>query len=149
MKKLVIIGVVVLLASCLTTKIVDLKENPTKYAGSVVKVTGVVTKVINIPLTEYLIYELTDETGDIIVFTSNEKRKGESIRIDAKVVAYSSGDDKNSSIEIVNALKDFMISKNLASEEKATKLSKSISKVVIAALDRLELTYFLIESNNE
>lgn len=148
-KSLLIITVLLLFTSCLTTKISDLETNPGAYGGKIVKVSGVVTKAIKIPFTTYYVYELTDKTGDIVIFSSNERVKGRSVKIDAKVVAYSSSDDKKSTEIVVTSIKDFLIERKLVEKEKADKVSKSISSVIISALDKLELTYFLIESANE
>lgn len=149
MKKILLIITTLLLTSCLTTKIEDLENNPGAYGGKIVKLGGVVTKSIKIPFTTYYVYELTDKTGDIVVFSSNERIKGSSVTIDAKVVAYNSSDDIDKTEIVVTSIRDFLVGRNLIDKEKADNVSKTISKVIITTLDKLELTYFLIESTDE
>ena len=53
-----------------TTKIDELLSNPDRYDGEEVKVRGTVRNTVSIPFLEVRIYNVQDNTGEVVVLTS-------------------------------------------------------------------------------
>lgn len=146
--KLISIIVLFFLITSCATKIADLKSNPTKYANTTVSVNGEITKLIKIPFTDYRFYEIEDKTDNIIVFSINDRKKGDIVTIKAEVIVYDSTNHKKSTKNIMESLSNFLSDNNLKSEN-SEKVISSITKVAVDLLAKFEATYFLIEEVND
>ncbi len=148
MKKIFILFVGITMMSCVT-KIGDLKLNPRKYAGQTVSVRGTISKIVTIPFTDYTIFEIRDKSDKIVVFSIQNHNKNDSLTIEAKVVAFDNNNLKQSTLETITAIEEFLIEKNLFSKEDVKKPAELIGNTISKALSILEATYFLMESYNE
>ncbi|MGL1891724.1 MAG: hypothetical protein OCD02_08855 [Spirochaetaceae bacterium] len=144
MKKIILILLSFSLLSCVTT-IENLKDEPVKYAGTVVSIRGEVTNKINIPFTDYSLLELTDSTGKIIIFSVNDYNKSDKVRLKTKVIAFDSENLEQSTQNIISSIENFLIEKLSSDKKSVSKASKNIGKTVSAILNKIEATYFLIE----
>lgn len=136
--------IILLLISC-TTKIEDLKNNPVYYAGKEVNVSGKITKIVNIPLTNYSFFELKDISDNIIVLTTRDYNLKEEVNINANVVALDTSNNENNSLNVIRSIEKMLI-REYNVDEKGVKLTaEAISYYLTGILDALEATYFLLE----
>ncbi|OQY38559.1 MAG: hypothetical protein B6229_05680 [Spirochaetaceae bacterium 4572_7] len=147
MKKIVIVVLLITLTMSCVTKISNLKSNPGKYAGNSVKISGVVTKLVKVPFTEYTFLELTDKSDNILIFSLNEHKKGQNTTISAKVIGYSSEDQQQSTLLVIGSIEQFLLDSGIFNEENVTKPAKKIGETISKALAAMDATYFLIEDN--
>lgn len=63
------IALLIAFASC-ATPVVDLRDDPSRYAGEEAKISGTITDIRPIPLTEYVLYTVQDEAAQAFVLTS-------------------------------------------------------------------------------
>lgn len=144
MKKVLLVLTVLFAFSC-TTTIGALKQSPEKYVGEVVAVKGEVTKVVSIPFSDYSFFELADKTDNIVVFTLNERNKGEMLTIKAEVIGYDSSDQEKSTKLIVDKVETFFLNNIKADEDKVKKNAETVGKFISSILKKMKATYFLIE----
>ena len=85
-----LIGILVLtgmIACCLSTDVRTVKESPMKYIDKYVTLKGTVDSLIEIPLSNKGLFELSDETGSIWVYTENGlPQKGRTVKVTGEVV---------------------------------------------------------------
>lgn len=148
-KAIYLLFIILLLSSCLTTKIEDIKADPLSYIDKDVKVKGRVEKLVNIPFTDYSFLELKDESDNIVVFTLNDHVKGEEVVIKARVVAYSSENHKKSTEAVITSISNFFVENNIFTAEDVEKPASTIGKFISSILKKMEAAYFLIESSDE
>lgn len=146
--KLLLFPILLFLASSCVTKIGDLKSNPVKYANKTVSVNGEITKLFKIPFTDYRFYEIKDRTDNIIVFSLNDRRKGDILTIKAKVVVYDSSNKKQSTENVMESISKFLSNNGMESDN-SSKIIKAVTNVAIDILTKMEKTYFLIEESND
>lgn len=147
MKKILLILISITMFSCVTT-IGNLKKDPGKYVGQIVTVKGEVTKLIRIPFTDYLFFEIKDQTDNIIVFTLAEHNKGDYITIKSKVVGFDSSDEKKSTKVIIENIEKFLINNIKLDEVKLKKTAKTIGGTLSKVLSGMDATYLLLEQPN-
>lgn len=147
MKKIAITLLIMLTLFSCVTKIDDLRNNPKKYAGQTVSIRGTITSVINIPLTDFSFFKIKDKTSDIIVFTVKEHLKGDKITIQAKVIAYDSTKSEESTLNVINSIKEFLKQNTQLDEDKIKSSSTSVGNFLSIILKKMEATYMLIEQD--
>lgn len=83
---LAVILAVVLLAGCAArqVRIVELKDQPTKYNDKSVRVTGRVTNSFGIPLVPFQVYNVDDGTGEIAVVSRSGRAPATGTRVEVK-----------------------------------------------------------------
>lgn len=145
-KYLLLITLFISLLSC-TTKIEYINKNPVYYSGKVVKLTGTVTKIIPIPLTEYSFIELKDSTDDIVVLTIHEYKKNDNVKLRAGVVALDTSKGENYSLNIIKSIEKILVNKYNVDKKGVRLTAETISYYLINIMDAFEATYFLIESD--
>lgn len=145
-KFLIVLAFLIVASSCVT-KIADLKSNPLKYANTTVSVNGEITKLIKIPFTDYRFYEIKDNTDNIIVFSLNDRNKGDIITIKAEVIVYDSSNHKQSTEKIMESISNFLVDNGIESKS-SDKIISTLTNGAIELLSNIEKTYFLIEESN-
>jgi hypothetical protein len=149
MKKIILIIISVIFTVSCATNIADIRSNPKKFANQVVNVNGIVKNKVNIPFTDFTFFELEDKTSSIIVFTLSDYVKGDKINIKAKVIAYDSTNQVESSIKISKSISTLLIEKASVSKEKAEKTGETIGKFLVTVLNKMEATYLLVETTEK
>lgn len=148
MKKIIVILAIFTIITSCVTKISDLKSNPIEYNNKIVLVEGKITKLIKIPFTDYKVFELQDSSDNIVVFSIEDRKKSDEVKIKAKVIVYDSANHKKSTKDIVNSIKDYLKEKGYQSK-KIDNTATSITNTITALLSKMEATYFLIEESND
>lgn len=131
--------------SC-TTTIKNINDDPVYYSGKEVIVTGKVSKIVNVPLTNYSFIELTDLTDDIVVLTTKEYDRNDSVKLNAGVVALNTENSENYSLNIIKNIEKILVNKYNVDKKGVELTADTISYYLINIMDALEATYFLIES---
>ncbi|MBN2617043.1 MAG: hypothetical protein JXR64_01885 [Spirochaetales bacterium] len=145
MKKIIMFVLsLILLMSC-ATKISDLKSNPEKYVGEIVKVRGNVNKLVKIPFTDYSFLEIGDDTDNILVFTLKEHEKNEVITMSVKVVGFDSSNPEKSTKSVIDSIEKFILDNIKIDESKVKKTAEVVGSTISKALNASNATYFLIE----
>lgn len=143
-KKYIIYIIILLLCSC-TTRIKDIKDNPVYYSGRTVKVSGQITKIINIPLSHFSFIELKDKSSNIIVLTTRDYYLDQEVTLKTEVIAFDSSSSQNYSINIISAIEDFLNETGYGKGKNLDKVADNISETLVNILDVFEVAYLLIE----
>ena len=134
---------VVLTAGCTTVS--GIGNSPQHYAGKSVRIGGTVTRVLNVPLIGFSLYEFTDRTGSVTVVSGEERVKGESFVLRGKVAAFPASAADSAARETIDAVVDFLLENELAAADKAESAAQSVYGVIERAVRALGGIYFIVE----
>ena len=82
----VLLPVVLVVAGCAArqVRIAELKAQPTQYADKSVRISGMVTNSIGIPLVPFQLYNVDDGTGEIAVLSRSGRAPAMGTRVDVR-----------------------------------------------------------------
>lgn len=143
---LVIIVLVVLfpIISCSTTSL-EIKENTQRFNGRKVFLSGEITTLINIPLSEVSIYVFKDKAGSVIVLSAAVHHKNDDFLLKGTVVAFPESSSKENSQKYIDISKNFFIENNILTKEKAEKVAIATGKVINKILSSLGNVFIITE----
>ena len=146
MRKLILLNLLLtlLLLDC-SASISNIRENPVKYSGQSVSLRGEVTEAFSIPLTGTMIYLLYDKTGTIPVYSKEDRKAGDSIKLRAKVLALETHGAVDNVDDVSESITDYLSDNNLVQGRLVDITAAGISKVVKVVLAKTEGSYLLIE----
>jgi type IV pilus biogenesis protein CpaD/CtpE len=135
---------ILLLAGC-TTPIEDIQEDPQKFLRKRVTVRGVVERSIGVPLTNYSVFILRDETDRAVVFSATEYRRDSEVTITGRVIALPQKESRETAEHAIDELRRFLVESDLAEPAQAKRLSGAVVKVVGATLRAVGKGFFIVE----
>jgi len=141
------LAVVFLLLSfpLLSVSIDRLKDNPERYKGDIVRLSGEVIFKAGIPFTNLQVYILEDKSGSVLVFSAFPKEREEKIRIKAEVVAYIGEDSERDREEAISSITDYLEEKEILERDNARKVADVSLKFLNSMADAATGVWFVIE----
>jgi hypothetical protein len=74
------------LSGCFRVSVSDIKDNPQKYSGKQVLISGEVTETLSIPFVQEGIYQVNDGTGKIwVISQARVPSRGENVTVKGEV----------------------------------------------------------------
>jgi len=122
-----------------------LKDNPERYKGDIVRLSGEVIFKAGIPFTDLQVYVLEDKSGSILVFSAFPKEREEKIRIKAEVIAYVGEDNERDREEAINSITDYLEEKEILERDNARKVADVSLKFINSMADAATGVWFVIE----
>ncbi|MBN2534456.1 MAG: hypothetical protein JXB88_16345 [Spirochaetales bacterium] len=120
------IMVISILYGCVMT-IAQIREDPRKYSGKKVTLSGKIDIAIPIPFTKLYVYTLTDSTGTAVIFSDDKHSAGDSMQISGTVITFPEDEVKDESKKSVTWLKEFLIENDLVKKE----IAQGVAEVII------------------
>ena len=145
MKKICLALIAVLLAGCATTG--DIHEDPQKYAGKTVILTGKMTKRIPIPFTDLAVFVFEDGRGSALVLSGKEHVLDETVVLKGKVAVFPQKGANREMEDLVSQVKDFLIENGWAKEKNAENAAGAVVKVFAAVIKGLGKAFIILEPN--
>ena len=136
----VLLTTVLLLSAC-STSIKTIQENPSGYAGRTVNVSGTVDRIFPLPVGEFRIGIISDDTAAIPILLSGEYRAGESVRLRSDVVAFSADGIRASREEFEGRIAEAVGIPGADGQD----IARRIMNLLIPLAETFEITYLLIE----
>ncbi|AFG37340.1 hypothetical protein [Spirochaeta africana] len=133
-------GVTLLLAGC-STRIARIQSDPSGYAGRTVTVQGTVDRIFPLPVGEYRVGILSDDTAAIPVLVSGDYRAGDAVRLRAEVVAFSADGIRASRDEFEQRIGSALTAVGADGDD----LARRVMNLLIPLAETFEITYLLIE----
>ena len=136
-----LLATAVLLLSGCSTRIKTIQENPSNYAGRTVNVSGTIDRVFPLPVGEYRIGIISDDTAAIPILLSGDYRAGDSVRLRGEVVAFSADGIRASREEFESRIADAVGMLGADGQD----LARRVMNLLIPLAETFEITYLLIE----
>ncbi|MBN2443922.1 MAG: hypothetical protein JXJ04_21345 [Spirochaetales bacterium] len=138
------IFVIMTLSSCVMN-IAAIQDNPQKYSGKKISLSGEIESVINIPFTDLYVFVFKDSTGSAVVFSEKKHEKGDSLILYGTVTAFSGEELKGGSKKAAAKLKSFLIEHDFVEKEIAQGVAEIIINTAQGIAGGLEKIFFIIE----
>jgi len=137
--------VVFILWSCATLTIASVKENPQRYAGEMVSLSGRAVSPVKVPLTPLSVYMLKDDSGQIPVISKGEKKDNQRVSGSFKVIAFVGEDTAQAGTQAVKDLTAYLEENQLLEGKLVELAAKGAVKVIQTLSASATGTYFLVE----
>jgi len=143
----ILIIICVLIFSSCVTAIPDIRENPQRYSGKTFTIKGEVMNVINIPFIDSSVFLFGNKDIQAPVVSSIRHEKGETYYMKGRVIAFPEEDTKVASREAVRSIADFLITHDIADEDKAEKVGASVLSGLYKVSEGLGQIFFILEED--
>ena len=131
---------VVLLSGC-STSIKTIQENPSGYAGRMVNVSGTIDRIFPLPVGDFRIGIISDDTAAIPILLRGDYRVGDAVRLRSEVVAFSADGIRASRDEFESRIAAAVGMLGGDGED----LARRVMNLLIPLAETFEVTYLLIE----
>ena len=139
-----IIPVLLFLMACTSTK--DIHQNPQKYAGKTVVLSGEITQRFPIPLSELRIYLFADDHGQVLVLSSKEHKVGDGLILKGRLAVLPEKRIASEMEDLIEEISDFIVENGWASKEGARNIAGGTVKVLTSVIRGLGKVFMVLES---
>lgn len=131
-----------------TTPIADIQEDPQKFLQKRVTIRGIVERSVGVPLTDYSVFILRDETDRAVVFAATEYRRDTEVTVRGRVIALPEKESREAAGQAIEELQRFLVESDLATPAQAKRISGAVVKVVGATLRAVGKRFFIVEEGD-
>jgi len=130
-----------------TVDLAEIEANPRKYVGTSTAISGEITKITNVPFTDFQIQTLYDRTATMPLITVIPRSVGETFQGNAQIVGLNTQGAEGSSEKWVQNLADLFVRQKWMSPEEAEKTAQKLHALLVTLFRGMEVSLMAVEDD--
>ena len=127
------------------TSIQAIREDPQRFHGRTVTISGKVDRAISVPLTDYSVQTVSDSSGSVVVVTATRRDRGQDLRLRGRIVAFPEAGTVDKADSATGAIADFLVERGAVSREGAQKSAERVIAIIAKIAEGLGSLFVVVE----
>lgn len=130
-----------------TVLIERITENPRRYVGSTVRISGTITNVRTVPFTEIRVLTVSDGSGRILVLATGDYRTESRFRSRVVIRGVQTGTAEHFAIDSVDRLAEFLVERGLVEPRNAEGFAHRTNNLLTTLMSAMDISLWASASD--